>query len=113
MGAVQPAPSFNTIVSFVTNTNGQNYGVEETMSYFGKAGESAASNLGPHSEVGGVCTRRIILENVWSPVCGTELHYLKVYGAFGNERGAVAGPVPRSRKLRANERHIGAPLGAR
>jgi hypothetical protein len=57
MGAVQPAPSFNTIVSFVTNTNGQNYGVEETMSYFGKAGESAASNLGPHSEVGGVCTR--------------------------------------------------------
>jgi K+-transporting ATPase ATPase A chain len=34
LGAVPPALSFNTAVSFVTNTNWQNYGGEETMSYF-------------------------------------------------------------------------------
>jgi two-component system KDP operon response regulator KdpE len=28
---------------------------------------------------GKVCTRRMILENVWGPGYGTELHYLKVY----------------------------------
>src|SRR3984885_5668500 len=34
LGAVPPALSFNTATSFVTNTNWQNYGGEETMSYF-------------------------------------------------------------------------------
>ena len=34
VGAVPPALSFNTSVSFLTNTNWQNYGGEETMSYF-------------------------------------------------------------------------------
>ena len=34
LGAVPPALSFNTVVSFVTNTNWQNYGGETTMSYF-------------------------------------------------------------------------------
>jgi two-component system KDP operon response regulator KdpE len=29
--------------------------------------------------VGKVCTRRMILENVWGPRYGTEMHYLKVY----------------------------------
>src|ERR1039457_6072638 len=33
-GAVGPALSFNTVVSFVTNTNWQNYGGETAMSYF-------------------------------------------------------------------------------
>ncbi|WP_378945290.1 potassium-transporting ATPase subunit KdpA [Mesorhizobium sp. ANAO-SY3R2] len=33
MGAVPPELSFNTAVSFVTNTNWQNYGGESTMSY--------------------------------------------------------------------------------
>ena len=33
MGAVAPELSFNTAVSFVTNTNWQNYGGETTMSY--------------------------------------------------------------------------------
>ena len=33
MGAVGPELSFNTAVSFVTNTNWQNYGGESTMSY--------------------------------------------------------------------------------
>src|SRR5258708_8811563 len=28
---------------------------------------------------GKVCTRRMILENVWGPGYGSELHYLKVY----------------------------------
>ncbi len=37
-GAVPPALSFNTIVSFVTNTNWQNYGGETTMSYFSQIG---------------------------------------------------------------------------
>ena len=34
LGAVPPALSFNTASSFVTNTNWQNYGGEQTMSYF-------------------------------------------------------------------------------
>jgi potassium-transporting ATPase potassium-binding subunit len=33
LGAVGPALSWNTAVSFMTNTNWQNYGGEETMSY--------------------------------------------------------------------------------
>ncbi len=37
-GAVPPALSFNTAASFVTNTNWQNYGGEETMSYFSQIG---------------------------------------------------------------------------
>jgi K+-transporting ATPase ATPase A chain len=37
-GAVPPALSFNTIVSFVTNTNWQNYAGETTMSYFSQIG---------------------------------------------------------------------------
>jgi len=37
-GAVGPALSFNTAVSFLTNTNWQNYGGETTMSYFSQIG---------------------------------------------------------------------------
>jgi potassium-transporting ATPase potassium-binding subunit len=37
-GAVPGALSFNTASSFVTNTNWQNYGGEETMSYFSQMG---------------------------------------------------------------------------
>ena len=37
-GAVRPALSFNTVASFVTNTNWQNYGGETTMSYFSQIG---------------------------------------------------------------------------
>ena len=37
-GAVGPALSFNTVVSFVTNTNWQNYGGETAMSYFSQIG---------------------------------------------------------------------------
>ena len=37
-GAVPPALGFNTITSFVTNTNWQNYGGETTMSYFSQIG---------------------------------------------------------------------------
>jgi K+-transporting ATPase ATPase A chain len=38
LGAVPPALSFNTAVSFMTNTNWQNYGGETTMSYFTQMG---------------------------------------------------------------------------
>jgi K+-transporting ATPase ATPase A chain len=38
LGAVGPALSFNTSVSFLTNTNWQNYGGETTMSYFSQIG---------------------------------------------------------------------------
>jgi K+-transporting ATPase ATPase A chain len=38
VGAVPPALSGNTAVSFITNTNWQNYGGEETMSYFSQIG---------------------------------------------------------------------------
>jgi len=34
MGAVNPFLAFNTAVSFITNTNWQNYGGENTLSYF-------------------------------------------------------------------------------
>ena len=37
-GAMPPALSFNTIVSFMTNTNWQNYGGETAMSYFSQIG---------------------------------------------------------------------------
>jgi K+-transporting ATPase ATPase A chain len=37
-GAVPQALSFNTAASFLTNTNWQNYGGEETMSYFSQMG---------------------------------------------------------------------------
>ena len=38
LGAVPPALSFNTVVSFLTNTNWQNYGGETTLSYFSQIG---------------------------------------------------------------------------
>ena len=38
LDAVGPALSFNTSASFLTNTNWQNYGGEETMSYFSQIG---------------------------------------------------------------------------
>ncbi len=38
LGEVPPALSFNTAVSFVTNTNWQNYAGERTMSYFSQIG---------------------------------------------------------------------------
>ncbi|HEY3941596.1 MAG TPA: potassium-transporting ATPase subunit KdpA [Acidimicrobiales bacterium] len=38
MGAVGNALSWNTAVSFVTNTNWQNYGGEQTLSYFSQMG---------------------------------------------------------------------------
>jgi K+-transporting ATPase ATPase A chain len=38
LGGVDPALSFNTAASFVTNTNWQNYGGETTMSYFSQIG---------------------------------------------------------------------------
>src|SRR5665213_1837242 len=38
LGAVGPALSFNTAVSFGTNTNWQNYGGETSMSYFSQMG---------------------------------------------------------------------------
>ncbi|HLX88990.1 MAG TPA: potassium-transporting ATPase subunit KdpA [Acidimicrobiales bacterium] len=37
-GAVPPALTWNTMVSFLTNTNWQNYGGETTMSYFSQIG---------------------------------------------------------------------------
>src|ERR1700735_5451746 len=38
LGAVPPALSLNTAASFLTNTNWQNYGGEEQMSYFSHMG---------------------------------------------------------------------------
>jgi len=38
LGAVTPALDFNTAVSFMTNTNWQNYGGETAMSYFSQIG---------------------------------------------------------------------------
>jgi K+-transporting ATPase ATPase A chain len=45
MGAVSPDLSWNTAVSFVTNTNWQAYGGETTMSYFTQATALAVQNF--------------------------------------------------------------------
>ena len=45
LGAVSPALSFNTAVSFVTNTNWQNYSGESTMSYLSQMGALAVQNF--------------------------------------------------------------------
>jgi K+-transporting ATPase ATPase A chain len=44
-GAVGSALSFNTVVSFVTNTNWQNYAGETTMSYFSQIGVLAVQQF--------------------------------------------------------------------
>ncbi|MGO8876169.1 MAG: potassium-transporting ATPase subunit KdpA [Acidimicrobiales bacterium] len=45
MGAVTPALSWNTAVSFITNTNWQNYSGESTMSYLSQMGALAVQNF--------------------------------------------------------------------
>ncbi len=45
MKAVTPALAFNTAVSFVTNTNWQNYAGEQTMSYFSQMGALAVQQF--------------------------------------------------------------------
>jgi potassium-transporting ATPase potassium-binding subunit len=45
LDAVSPALSFNTAVSFMTNTNWQNYGGETTMSYFSQIGALTMEQL--------------------------------------------------------------------
>ncbi len=45
LGAVAPALSWNTAVSFVTNTNWQNYSGESTMSYLSQMGALAVQNF--------------------------------------------------------------------
>ncbi|HET9092531.1 MAG TPA: potassium-transporting ATPase subunit KdpA [Acidimicrobiales bacterium] len=44
-GAVAPALSWNTAVSFITNTNWQNYSGESTMSYLSQMGALAVQNF--------------------------------------------------------------------
>src|SRR3984885_14682655 len=45
MAPVPPATSFNTAVSFVTNTNWQNYSGESTMTYLVQMGGLAVQNF--------------------------------------------------------------------
>ena len=45
LGAVGPALSWNTAVSFLTNTNWQNYSGESTMSYLSQMGALAVQNF--------------------------------------------------------------------
>ncbi|HUY22399.1 MAG TPA: potassium-transporting ATPase subunit KdpA [Acidimicrobiales bacterium] len=45
LGAVAPALSWNTAVSFVTNTNWQNYAGESTMSYFSQMAALTVQNF--------------------------------------------------------------------
>jgi K+-transporting ATPase ATPase A chain len=45
MGTVAPDLAFNTAVSFLTNTNWQNYGGETTMSYFSQMAGLAVQNF--------------------------------------------------------------------
>jgi K+-transporting ATPase ATPase A chain len=45
LGAVPPALSWNTAVSFTTNTNWQNYSGESTMSYLSQMGALAVQNF--------------------------------------------------------------------
>jgi K+-transporting ATPase ATPase A chain len=45
MAAVAPDLAFNTAVSFVTNTNWQNYGGETTLSYFSQMAGLTVQNF--------------------------------------------------------------------
>jgi K+-transporting ATPase ATPase A chain len=45
MAAVAPDLAFNTAVSFVTNTNWQNYGGESTMSYLSQMAGLTVQNF--------------------------------------------------------------------
>src|ERR1700722_13284317 len=45
MGALTPDLSFNTAISFITNTNWQNYGGESTLSYFTQMAGLAVHNF--------------------------------------------------------------------
>ena len=45
MGAVSPDSSFNTAISFMTNTNWQGYGGESTMSYLTQMAGAGGAEL--------------------------------------------------------------------
>ncbi|MDA8311764.1 MAG: potassium-transporting ATPase subunit KdpA [Actinomycetota bacterium] len=109
LGAVPPALSFNTIVSFVTNTNWQNYGGETTMSYFSQIGVltvqqfvSAAVGIAVAVAVVRGLTRRgsETIGNFWVDITRCLLYILLpiafVVGVVLVSQGAVqtlAGPV--------------------
>jgi potassium-transporting ATPase potassium-binding subunit len=110
LGAATPALSFNTAVSFVTNTNWQNYGGEETMSYFSQIGAltvqqfvSAAVGIAVAiALVRGFARRHsATIGNFWVDVTRCTLYILVpmafVAGIIFVAQGAVqtlAGPVP-------------------
>ncbi len=71
LGAVSPALSFNTAASFMTNTNWQNYGGEQTMSYFSQVGA-------------------LTLEQFLSPVIGIAVAIAMVRG-FSRRNSATIG----------------------
>jgi K+-transporting ATPase ATPase A chain len=109
LGAVPPALSFNTVVSFVTNTNWQNYAGETTMSYFSQIGVltvqqfvSAAVGIAVAiTVVRGFCRRNsATVGNFWVDIVRAVLYILLplafVAGIVLVGQGAVqtlAGPV--------------------
>src|SRR5258706_3263585 len=58
MGAVSPDSSFNTAISFMTNTNWQGYGGESTMSYLTQIAALGVQNFlsAATGMAGGICT---------------------------------------------------------
>ena len=108
-GAVSSPLTFNTIVSFVTNTNWQNYGGETTMSYFSQIGVltvqqyvSAAVGIAVAIAVTRGFSRRnsLTIGNFWVDITRCSLYILLpiafVAGIVVVASGAVqtlAGPV--------------------
>src|SRR5579862_1808086 len=108
-GAVGPALDFNTVVSFLTNTNWQNYGGETAMSYFSQIGvltvqqfvSAAVGIAAAIAMVRGFSRRRSpTIGNFWVDITRCMLYILfplaLVVGIIVVSQGAVqtlAGPV--------------------
>ena len=127
-GAVPQALGFNTIVSFMTNTNWQNYGGETTMSYFSQIGVltvqqfvSAAVGIAVAIAVTRGFSRRNspTIGNFWVDITRCMLYILLpiafvLAGIVMVAQGAVqtlAGPV--SHPQLAERRHADASRGGR
>ena len=72
LGAVRPDLAFNTAVSFITNTNWQNYGGETTMKYVG-AVRPDLQNKGADALVMTAITRSAIARGIVSAESNVEL----------------------------------------
>ena len=96
VGAVPEALSFNTAVSFVTNTNWQNYAGENTMSYLTQMAGLAVQNF--VSAAVGLCVAVALIRGLARRRVG---HHRQLLGRPRARRGADPAPVVRGHRGRA------------